>query len=271
MNKIIYALLSSIFYIPFILPNGGPPPPPPLYKAKNVSSVYQPPLITGKTNPGFFLQTAFVAHANLDGKTNLSGTTTDITGIENGKNFEWQTPTIVYNLGIIATVSDYSEVVLNFGMEENETLKFSGLEIGFNTNVLREEYHYLRLGVGLNIHPTEFYWYQNATSKPIHQDKYDYDPYIQIIYNSDFPDWIINPFLQLSYSKQTLMDTNNDQYSSDVYKNVDVLTATPGIKYNWGENFSFSLGTCVAYVSEITNSNNLVLMPLVQARVLFNR
>ncbi len=264
MKTIKYITICFTFFSSIAFSNGGPPPPPPLYRAKNIGAVYQPPLIVGKSQSTLFAQVSYVAISDVDGRIDLQGTNTDPKGIVDGKNFEWQTPTALFNFGISAAFSNYSSIIINLGLNKTEDLKLTGLEICYNAVITRSENHFLRLGFGINFHPRDFVWYTSATSQPKNDGGVDYDPFITLAYNSGFDDWLFNPFVQFSYSTQTLLDTDKETYSSEVYKNVNVFTATPGLTYNWGNDKLLSLGVTFTSVGGIENSKNFVLTPSIQ-------
>ncbi|MCU0370353.1 MAG: hypothetical protein MUC31_02970 [Bacteroidales bacterium] len=50
----------------------------------------------------------------------------------------------------------------------------------------------------------------------------------------------------------------------EVYKNVNVFTATPGLTYSWGNDKLLSLGVTFTSVGGIENSRNFVLTPSIQ-------
>ena len=127
MKTIKYITIFFTFISSVAFSNGGPPPPPPLYRAKNIGAVYQPPLIVGKSQSTLFAQVSYVAISDVDGRIDLQGTNTDPNGIVDGKNFEWQTPKTLFNVGISAAFSNYSSIIINLGLNKTENLKLTGL------------------------------------------------------------------------------------------------------------------------------------------------
>ena len=264
MKTITNLILAVAFITTNLFPSAGPPPPPPLYKAKYKGVVYQSPLITGENTTALFARISYVPVTKLDGKIDLEGTNTNPQGTVNGKNFEWQIPKTIFNIGLAAPVTDGTFLLFNLGFHKMGTLKVSGFEFAFGGMLVNDQNNKLRLTLGLNIHQTDFQWYTYSDSTYSSNSSLDYDPTISLTYNSDFKNWIVNPFFQFSYTKQTLFDNTDDQFSSDVYKNVNVFNFKPGISYNINEILSTNFGVTISLVDDIQNSKNFVLTPHLQ-------
>ena len=264
-TKIItYIIMGLIFFNSVLLGSGGPPPPPPLFRAKNVGAVYKPPLVVGKNQSAIYAQISYVAASELNGRIDLKGTSTNLNGVIDEKNFEWQTPTMLLNVGLSSALSKNTALILNLGLNKTDNLKLSGFEMGFNFLVTKEENHNLRLGLGINIHPRNFLWYSSANSIAKDDNGLDYDPFLIITYNSSYDGWLFNPFVQFSYSRQTLLDTDEKEFSQEVYKNINVFTITPGLSYNWDGNKLITFGLTYSYVAGIENTKSYALTPLLQ-------
>lgn len=271
MKTLIYLIMVFILLCEISFSNGGPPPAPPLFKAKNTGPVYQAPLITGKNTTSVYARLSYVAVSELDGKIKLEGTTTNLQGTVNGKNFEWETPSMLFDLGLSARVSENGAIIFHIGFNKMDKLYISGFEMAYCGLMVNEENHKFRLMLGINIHPKDFQWYTDSSRYSIDQSNNDYDPTISLTYNSDFKDWIVNPFVQFSYSCQTLFDTGEEDYSEEVYKNVNVLGCTAGITYNFNDNLRTVLGVTYNYVDKIENSENFVLTPQLQICYYFDQ
>lgn len=271
MKILIYLITVFILFSEISFSNGGPPPAPPLFKAKNTGPIYQAPLITGKNTTSVYARLSYVAVSELDGKIKMEGTSINPQGTVEGKNFEWETPSMLFNIGLSAKFSENAAIIMNLGLNKIDKLKVSGFEMAYCGVMVNEENHKFRLILGINIHPKDFEWYTDSSSYSINQSSIDYDPTIGIIYNADFKDWIVNPFIQFSYTCQTLFDSGNDEYSTDVYKNVNVLGCTPGITYDFGDNWRSVLGITFNYVDKIQNSKSFVLTPQLQICYYFDQ
>ena len=264
MKTLKYIIIVLTFASAIAFSNGGPPPAPPLFKAKYKGAVYQAPLITGKNTNALFARFSYVAVSELDGKISMEGTSTNPQGTINGKNFEWQTPSMLFDIGISARFSENAALIINLGLSKMDQLRVSGFEIAYCGMLVNSENHKLRMMLGINIHSRDFQWYSYSDDAYQKKDGVDYDPTIGFTYNSDFKDWIVNPFIQFSYSCQTLYDSGNEEYNTDVYKNVNVFGCTPGITYDFGDNLRSILGVTFNYVGKIENSDNFVLTPQLQ-------
>jgi hypothetical protein len=265
MKTLRYIIIALTFFSSISFSSGGPPPAPPLFKAKNKGAVYQAPLITGKNTNAIFARLSYVAVSELDGKIKMDGTSTNPQGTIEGKNFEWQTPSMLFDFGISARLSENAALIINVGLNKMEQLKISGFEMAYCGMLVNDENHKFRLMLGINIHPTDYQWYTDSISySMIQSSKDDYDPTIGFIYNSDFDNWLFNPFVQFSYSCQTLYDSGDEEYSTEVYKNVNVFSCTPGICYNFNDNLRSVFGVTFNYVDKIENSESFVLTPQLQ-------
>lgn len=263
MKAIVFIIQVILFYNIPALSSGGSPPPPPLFKAKNTGSVYLAPLITGANKSGFFSRISYTGISDLDGRIDLIGTSTDQNGIVDGKNFEWDTPPAKLNLGLRAKISETLSMVYNVDLNLDKAINLGGFDILFNGLLMNESEYKLSLALGLNIHPTDFKWY-TAENNYRNNSKFDFDPVISITYNTDYSDWIINPLIQFTYTTQTLVDVEDESFSGEVYKNVTVLSCTPGASYKWTENKIINLGLTFSYVDGIANSGNLAIVPQLQ-------
>jgi len=120
-------------------------------------------------------------------------------------------PTLIFDFGVSARLSENAALILNLGLSKIEQLKFSGFEMAYCGMLVNYENHKFRLMLGINIHPKDFQWYTDSSSYSKTQNSNDYDPTMGFIYNSDFENWLVNPFVQFSYSCQTLYDSGNEE------------------------------------------------------------
>ncbi len=268
MKTIIFIILAITFYNTPAFSSGGSPPPPPLFKAKNITSVYLAPLITGDTKPTLFARITYAGVSDLDGRIDLQGTTTDQNGIVDGKNFEWNTPTVKLNLGTQARLSESLSLITNIDVNIGQGLDLGGFDVAFNAVMLNENENTLRFGIGINIHPTDFKWFTSPNNYR-NEKKVDYDPVLSVTYNTDHQDWIINPFAQFTYTTQTLVDVQDESFVGEVYKNVTVFTLTPGFKYNISEKVFLNIGLSFSRVNNIENSKEFAFMPFAQINSYF--
>lgn len=176
MKTIKYITIFFTFLSSIAFSSGGPPPAPPLFKAKNKGAVYQAPLVTGKNTNVLFARLSYVTVSELDGKIKLDGTNTNPQGTADGKNFEWQTPTMIFDFGISARLSENTALFINLGLSKIEQLEFSGFEMAYCGMLVNDENYKFRLLLGINIHPTDFQWYTDSSSYSKTQNSNDYDP-----------------------------------------------------------------------------------------------
>ena len=271
MKTIANIIMGLTFFNSILLGYGGPPPPPPLFSARNVNAVYHPPLnLAGENQSAIFAQVSSTVISEIDGKIELNGTTTNPNGLQDGKNFKWETPATNIKIGVYPAISKYTSLILTLGLDNaGKSLSVTGYNLGFNTIVSRNENHKMRFGCGFNIQKKNFLWVQSASGTAKLDNSFDYDPFLYLTYNSSFNEWLFNPFAQVSYSTQTLLD--NKDYSRDIYYNLNVFTFTPGLSYNWGGDKIVSLGLTFSKITGIKNSKNVVLTPLLQFSYLFGR
>ena len=272
MKTIANIIIGITFFNSILLGMGGSPPPPPkLFSASNANAVYQPPLnLAGENQSAIFAQVSSTIISEVDGKIELEGTSTNPDGLQDGKNFKWETPGTNIKVGLYPAISKYTSLILTLGMDNaGRSISLTGFNLGFNTIVSRNENHLMRFGCGLNIQKKNFLWVQSASGDAERDNNFDYDPFLYLTYSSSFNEWLFNPFVQVSYSTQTLLD--NKDYSQDIYYNLNVFTFTPGLSYNWGGDKLISLGFIFSKIIGIKNSKNLVLTPLLQFSYLFGR
>jgi len=272
MKNVINIILALAFFNSILLGMGGSPPPPPkLFSASNANAVYQPPLnLAGENQSAIFAQLSSPLISEVDGKIDLEGTSTNPDGLQDGKNFKWETPGTNIKVGVYPAISKYTSLILTLGLNTaGKSISLTGFNLGLNTIVSRNENHIMRFGLGLNIQKKDFLWVQSASGTSKLDDNFDYDPFLYLTYNLSYNEWLFNPFVQFSYSTQTLLD--NKDYHNDIYSNVNVYTVTPGLSYNWGGDKLISLGFTFSHIAGIEHSRNFVLTPLLQFSYLFGR
>jgi hypothetical protein len=272
MKTITKTIMGLIFFNSILLCMAGPPPPPPpLFKAKNATPVYQPPLnLAGENQSAFFLQMSSTVSSEINGKIELEGTNTMSDGLRDGKNFKWEVPSANVKIGVCPALSKYTSLNFILGLDNAKgRTRVTGFNLGFNAIVSRNENHNVRLGLGINFTEKNFVWVQSATGEETLDNDFDYDPFLYLTYNTNFNDWFINPFIQCSYSRQTLLD--NEDYSREVSFAVNAYTITPGLSYNWNKDKLISLGFTFTYVTGIENTKKLAFTPLLQFSYLFGK
>lgn len=263
--KIILALTAC--YSPAF--SYGGPPPPPFYSAKTHNAVFQPPLNFSRENQSvLFAHFTYTAAPDINGRIDLQGTGTDYSGLVNGKNFEWDLPHMNFKMGVFPSVSENTSLLLSFHGDAAEgNLKLNGFDIGLTYNVISRDDHYVRFGFGLDFHRNDFFWVQSLNSPAKECINFDYDPFILLLYNANRDDWLLNPFFQISFCRQTLLDDDEystSDYDQEVYFNMNIITFTPGLNYKWGNNKLISFGAMMYYYDGIENSRQFLLTPFVQ-------
>jgi hypothetical protein len=270
MKTIANIIMGLTFFNSILLGSGGSPPPPPLFSARNVNAVYEPPLnLAGENQSVIFAQLSSTVVSEVDGKINLDGTNTISDGLKDGKNFKWETPVINFRAGVYPAISKYTSLIIALGLDNaGGGLNISNFDLGINHILTIYDNHSCKLGYGINIRHKDFYWIQSSQGFEKNEAGIDYDPFIHLTYNTNFDDWFVNPFVQCSYSRQTLLDI--DHYGHEVSFGVNVYTVTPGLSYNWDGDKLISLGLTFTNITGIENSRNFVFTPLLQFSYLFS-
>lgn len=250
-----------------------PPPPPPLYNAKTNIPIFQPPLnLAGPDKSFLYTQFSYTAVPDINGRIDLHGTQTKYAGLVNGKNFNWEIPRESFKVGIYPVISQYSSLlfIVN-GNKVGRNYELDGGDIGLSYMLTRSTDFFARFDVGIDLHNTNFYWVQSEDGYVDRCSDLDYDPFIILTFHSDFDDLIFNPFLQISYCKETLLDDDEystSQYKQEVYFNMNILTLTPGLSYKWGKNKLISLGIRLYYYDGIQNTRSFTYTPFFQLSLL---
>ncbi|MEJ2617493.1 MAG: hypothetical protein P8Z35_21245 [Ignavibacteriaceae bacterium] len=270
MKILIKTAAALIIFYSSVLGYGGPPP---LFHAKTNNAIFQPPLNFSRINQSvLFAHFTYTPAPDISGRIDLQGTETDYSGLVNGKNFEWNLPHVNFKMGVFPSLSENTSLLFSFqGDAAQGNLKLNNFDIGLTYNLSRSEEHYVRFGFGLDFHQNDFYWVQSLNGQAKKCTNFEYDPFILFSYNTNLDDWLFNPFLEISYCKQTLMDDeeySSRDYDQEVYFNMNVFTFTPGLSYTWGNNKLISFGAMMYYYDGIENSRQFLLTPFVQVNLL---
>lgn len=267
MKTLIIVLLAGSFNHQEIFGYGGPPPPPPFYYAETFRSIYQHPVnTTFDGESALFAQLTYTTVTEIEGKIDLEGTSTDVNGTIDGKNFKWELPESGLRLGFAPALSRDVSLLLMLMIDNPRGF---ALGTGCDFTISRTENHNTRLGFGAYFYKKEFFWTFSSDGSGISDVGWEFDPYIHLTYSSSFDDWIVNPFIRLSYSRQTFMDVK--EYSTNVSSSINVYTLTPGLSYKPGGNVVISLGSYVSYVPGIELAGNYHITPFLQMSLLINR
>lgn len=271
MKTIINIAIVVIIFYSSVLGYGGSPPPvvPPFYNAKTSDALFQPPLNLGEAGKTVLLfQFNYTTVPDISGRIDLQGTGTEPAGLENGKNFKWDIPSVNFKMGLYPALSQNSSLLLLLkGKTVGGNMQLNGADIGLSFNISRSENHYARLGFGVDLHDNHFFWVQSLNTPAKECTNFEYDPFLLFSYNTDFKDWLFNPFLEISYCKQTLIDDkdySNEDYDQEVYFNIDVFTFTPGLSYKLGHRINISYGIMLYYYEGIENSHKFLFSPFIQ-------
>ena len=84
------------------------------------------------------------------------------------------------------------------------------------------------------------------------------NPFISMTMNTAYNDWVINPFLQVSYCSETLF--NIAKYYEDIYSRIDLYTITPGITYRLSETVIMIVGGSYFILSGIIISTGFIII-----------
>lgn len=212
-----------------------------------------------------------MTQSKIDGQINISDIATNPEGIVDGKNFEWKTPSVSIAFGVSPVLSKTLKLLFDVDLNNSDKLKISSLNTGFGLVVMNDVNHKLRLDLGLNFHSKNFVWYSSETAIVQSDGELDFDPFISLMYNTDIKEWLINPFINLYYTKQTLLDNQLELYLGQPYKNIDVFVITTGLYFNFNDNNALSLGISLNYIVGIQNTYNLVFIPHLQYNYFWGR
>lgn len=111
------------------------------------------------------------------------------------------------------------------------------------------------------------------------------NPFINITFNSCNPEWLVNFFVNLGYSSQTLVDfepeeTDDDYYNDGYYyyssyreiiydvrgtKTISLFHFTPGLAFYFGENYRLLVGSRFYFITNFDEASpKSFILPMMQ-------
>jgi len=238
-NIIIFLTLffSTVFLTLFfstVFGNGGSPPPLPFVNGTAEGQLIMPPLFLSESDTNKVTLLARLSYFNtssIDGDIKVDGTRTIYT--ENN-NLNWNIPQISFNFGVDLKPWRNVSVFTEFRIAQlNNKVALSGFNFGLGMFASIEENYSVRLDVGLNHESMNFdsFWQVNDSTLQNNSINDSYvNPFISLTINTSFKEWIINPFVQVSYSSQTLFSKTVGA-TKDLNSDIEIFIITPGITY----------------------------------------
>lgn len=273
--------ITALFLLQFsvVYANGGQPPPPPLFVSTEITGPpLQAPLFFADTNSvTFFTQVSFYTPSSLDGKISVEGTRAVSSPDQNGKNFEWKLPTAAFNGGIALKIWKSFELFFTLKLDNRENeLSLSGSDMGMSflissTNDLR-----VRLDFGLSYNNPDakillldpYSYYNDTTYVTKTSTNKDMSPFVSLTMQYAAKDWIVNPYVQISYCRFPLFDIEDSR--GEIWSVINIFSVTPGITYRLSDVVMLSAGGSYFIPSEMENrSSQGIFSGFVQANFLF--
>lgn len=216
--------------------SGGSPPPPPFVNGTVEGQLIMPPLFLSESDTNkvtILTRLSYFNTSSIDGNIKVDGTRTIYT---DNNNLNWNIPQISFNLGVDLKPWRNVSVFTEFRIAQlNNKVALSGINFGLGMFASIEENYSVRLDVGLNYESMNFdsFWQVNDSTLQNNQIDDSYvNPFISLTINTSFKEWIINPFVQVSYSSQTLFSKTMVGFKPDeVNSDIEIFIITPGITY----------------------------------------
>lgn len=281
MKKFTYelTLLLINFSLMYGMGKQPPAPPPPFMSLEATGSPYQAPLFLIDTNSvTIYTQLSFNSPSSVDGYISFEGTKTISSPVNNNKNLLWHIPNIAFNTGILFKIAQNMELIGAIKVDNRENgVTISNLDFGVGFLLNPREKVKQRLDFGISYINTE------PTAKYLYIDPYNGDSsytgegseglagpnlFASLTIQTAFENWIINPYVQLSYCSYNLF--SSDRYSSEVYFTTKTFTITPGITYRISDKILLLAGSSIFIPSKIENlSSARILSGFLQTNFLF--
>lgn len=260
MKTIIKVLTLCILQFSLTYGYGGQPPPPPQFVSLDIEGPpHQPPLLLIDTNRvTMFAKLSFYSPSTVDGNIAVEGTSSIKSSTTDGKNLDWEIPVVAFNGGVSLKLGESQEFFTSFKIDSRkDKISFSGLDFGLSFLINREKDLRTRLDLGLS------YLSMDMNTTLLHIDSYYGDttyisetsndkglnPFASLTIQASFDNWIINPFMQVSYCSYTLF--NIDRYSKQIYFTTTAFTLAPGITYRLSDNILLVAGGSIFIPSRI--------------------
>ena len=215
-----------------------------------------------------------------------------------GENFTWYIPTVNAGLNMDIALSRAFAISLgaNYASQKGKSLWGGSAGIGLFSETKGIA---LRLDVGLHIQSIAYDVYTVANVKEDNifsgSDEYvlfyhdidnstSFDPYMYLTFNTAHKDWVVNMFINVGYSVQTLLDFEPQDVDLDWFPipliipfstttttdlrgetTAGFFNVTPGIYFYLGESNRILLGTRIYFETQLPSvSPTTIVMPMVQ-------
>ncbi len=262
MKTIFKILALSVIHLSLIYGNGGPPPPLPFINADISGPPHQAPLFLADTNMAtIFAQFSVFTPSSVDGKIKVEGTRSVFTSIKNNKNLEWKIPNVTFNVGIDIKVWKRLSIFATLKFDNRESgITATGSDFGIGILISPDKDFRVRLDLGFIYLSTDVVTRLQSGSgtdtlhRVVTKNNKVLDPFLSLTMNTAFEDWLINPFFQVSFYRQTLFNITSN--TRDVYSTVNLFTLTPGITYRLNKNMLLIIGGNYFIPSDLDNRSS---------------
>ncbi|UCH65746.1 MAG: hypothetical protein JSW63_01020 [Ignavibacterium sp.] len=215
-----------------------------------------------------------------------------------GENFTWYVPTVTAGLNMDIALSRAFAISLgaNYSSQQGKSLWGGSAGIGlFSENKGIS----LRLDIGLHFQSISYdvYTVADVKEEDFFGGSEEYilfyhdidnsthlDPYIHLTFNTAHKDWVVNMFLNLGYSLQTLLDFEPKDVDTDWFPfpfpipinttitrdfrgetTAGFFNVTPGIYFYVGESNRILLGARFFFETQLASvSPKTIILPMVQ-------
>lgn len=253
----------------------GGAPQPPLFVHSNINGPPQqaPLFLTDTSDVTIFAQLSFYTPSSVDGTIDVDGTATIFDSNENTQNLNWKLPAALYKIGTSIKTWEILEIFAALSAYSRENgVSLMGSDFGLSLLICQHQNIRARIDCGfsyssLDVEITEL-WQSDSSYQIVTNSDESLGPFVSLTMSSAFKDWILNPFLQISYCQFPLFsyDWTSDRSISST---ITTLTFTPGITYRIHENILLILGGSYVIPSEIENlSSEAIYSGFLQANFL---
>ena len=262
MKTIFKILALSAIHLSLIYGNGGPPPPLPFISADVSGPPHRAPLFLTDTNRvTIFAQFSVFTPSSVDGTVKVEGTRSVFTSNTNNNNLEWKISNAAFNVGINIKAWKRVAVFATLKIDSRESgITATGSDFGIGILISPDKDFRARLDLGFTYLSTDVVTRLQSGSgtdtlhSVVTKNNKVLDPFLSLTMNTAFEDWLINPFFQASFYRQTLFHITSN--TRDVYSTVNLFTLTPGITYRLNKNMLLIIGGNYFIPSDLGNRSS---------------
>lgn len=219
---------------------------------------------------------------HVNGNVSKNGSNSFTNNNYNGKNFDWNISQFSTALNADIKLGKKVAVFGGFDLSYNLDKVLFGGNFGLGFFSYKQPVS-LRLDAGLRFQTSKIdaQYYLSGETIPFEipfesivfysEDKVYFAPFASLTIYSTQNDWIVNPFIQLGYTNQTLFNINLDNgwISSEnndweIRADFNMISATPGISLNVSESMNLLAGFRYVYISSGDISNKNLFLPFLQ-------